>query len=226
MNYTQLDLFENFEKQQTISEKIIQYGIQGLADNELMVELIRPYLPPRIDAKETASEILAILDTNVIPSVQDLLNIKGVTSNMASGILIALELGRRKGEKPTTRRISCPNDIYRETYHFTHEAQENFIVIALNGAHEILFIKCITTGIVNKTLAHPREVFSDAIKARATSIAIAHNHPSGMLEPSDDDISLTKRIKFAGSILGISILDHLVISENGYFSMLEHKMLD
>ena len=225
MAYTQMELFETFEKTQTIAEKIAQYGVKGLGDCELMVELIRPYLSSRADAKRTANEILDALNCNVTPSLTDLTSIKGVSKELASGILIALEFGRRKGEK-TARSITSPNDIYRETYHFTHEEQEHFIVMALNGAHEILFTKCITTGIVNKTLAHPREVFSDAIKARATAIAIAHNHPSGTLEPSDDDISLTKRIRLAGDILGIKVLDHLIITDKSYYSFLEHGMLE
>ena len=225
MTYTQLDLFEPVEKPQTIAERIAQYGVKGLADNELITELIRPYLSSRADARKTAQEILDAMNSNIELSLEGLTCIKGVSKELASGILIALEVGRRKGEK-SERTITSPDDIYRETYHHAHDEQENFIVIALNGAHEILFSKSITKGIVNKTLAHPREVFSDAIKARATAIAIVHNHPSGNLEPSDDDISLTKRIRLSGDILGIKVLDHLIISRKGYFSMLEHGMLE
>ena len=211
MPYTQMELFNTVEKTQTIAEKITRYGVKGLGDNELMVELVRPYISPRTDVRKTAHAILEAINSNIAPTLDDLTRIKGVSKELASGILIALEFGRRKGEKPAMA-ITSPGDIYKETYHFTHEAQEHFIVMALNGAHEIIFTKSITTGIVNMSLAHPREVFADAIKKRATAIVVVHNHPSGMLEPSTDDISLTKRIRHAGDILGIKVLDHVMFT--------------
>ncbi len=110
--------------------------------------------------------------------IEDLTSIKGVSEELAAGIVIALEVGRRKGER-VKRIITCPSDIYRETRHFADEEQEHFVVLALNGAHEILFIKRISSGLINKTIAHPREVFADAIRERATAVAFVHNHPTG-----------------------------------------------
>lgn len=110
MNYTQLDLFGNIETQQTIAEKIAQYGVKGLGDNELMVELVRPYISPRTDVRKTAHAILEAINSNIAPTLDDLTRIRGVSKELASGILIALEFGRRKGEKPAMA-ITSPGDI-------------------------------------------------------------------------------------------------------------------
>ena len=95
----------------------------------------------------------------------------------------------------------------------------------LNGAHEVISTFVATIGLLNRTIVHPREVFSDAISRRAAAIAIAHNHPSGNIEPSDDDKDVTSRIVKAGEILGIKVLDHLVFTDEQYFSFLEHGLM-
>ena len=224
MNYGQLDLFGTIEGKETIAERIMQYGVKGLGDRELIEGLISPYLSARMDSRKLAETILDAMDINTTPSIDELKSIHGVSTELASGILIAFELGRRKGEK-RMRAITCPSDIYSEIRHFADDEQEHLIVMALNGAHEIIFAKRVSTGLVNRTIVHPRETFADAIKERASAIVIAHNHPSGNLEPSDDDKDVTKRIQRAGEILGIRILDHLIISGDAYYSFLEHGLM-
>ena len=91
----------------------------------------------------------------------------------------------------------------------------------LNGAHELMGVNLVTIGLVNRTLVHPREVFSDPIRMRATAIILAHNHPSGNLEPSPDDLEVTLRLKKAGLLLGIEVLDHIIFSSEDYRSMAE-----
>ena len=86
-------------------------------------------------------------------------------------------------------------------------------------------MKKVTSSIINQTITHPREVFADAIRERATAVVFIHNHPSGRLEPSEDDIALTQRFIKAGTILGIKIHDHLIISPDNYYSMLEHGQI-
>ena len=106
--------------------------------------------------------------------------------------------------------------------HFADRKQESFIVISLNGAHEVLAIRVVSIGLVNRTIVHPREVFADPIQDRAVAVIIAHNHPSGQLEPSDEDRNITRKLSEAGSIIGISVLDHLILSPNGgYLSFVE-----
>lgn len=98
-------------------------------------------------------------------------------------------------------------------------------MVLLNGAHEVLGTFVATIGLLNKTIVHPREVFADAIRSRAAAIAIAHNHPSGNIEPSQDDKDVTARLQKAGQILGIKLLDHLVFTDERYYSFLEHGLM-
>ena len=109
-------------------------------------------------------------------------------------------------------RMLPPEDLFGSEYFFT---------ITLNGAHKIIDTHIISKGLVNRTLVHPREVFRPAILDNSTSIIIAHNHPSGNLQPSEEDKAITQRLKTAGEIIGIRVLDHLIFSSNGYLSMLE-----
>lgn len=101
--------------------------------------------------------------------------------------------------------------------------QEYFIVILLDGALQPIKTEVISIGLVNRTLVHPREVFAPAIQNRATSIIIAHNHPSGNLTPSEDDINTTYRIIDAGKILGINVLDHIIFSDKEFYSLHGHN---
>ncbi len=100
--------------------------------------------------------------------------------------------------------------------------QEHLICIMLNGALELLAVKVITVGLINRTVCHPREVFADAVAMRASSIILAHNHPSGNLEPSTNDLEVTESIEKAGRILGIRLMDHIVFCQDSYRSMLEN----
>ena len=109
----------------------------------------------------------------------------GVPEDMAKKFLAALEFCRRHRKSLGIAHnvtITNPGDIFREVRHYAHSSQENFVVLVLNGAHEIINSFIATTGLVNKTLVHPREVFADAISRRACAIALAHNHPSVILQ--------------------------------------------
>ena len=151
------------------------------------------------------------------------LNGKAIRKAKAAVIEAALELGRRVRGKGRT--ITCPKDIYLEVRHFATRSQESLIVIALNGAHEVTGAIVATVGLLNRTIVHPREVFAEPIKNRAAAIAIAHNHPSGNIEPSQDDKDVTQRIVRCGEILGIKVLEHIVFSDEKYYSFLEHGLM-
>lgn len=122
-------------------------------------------------------------------------------------------------EKPIAVREPVAVFDYLKPY--GKEEQEHFIVVMLDGAHQIKNVKVVSIGLVNRTLVHPREVYAPAIENRATSIIIAHNHPSGNLEPSADDLEVTLRIKRAGQLLGIELLDHLIFNSDNYRSLAE-----
>ena len=93
--------------------------------------------------------------------------------------------------------------------------------VSLNGANEVIAVRTVSVGLVNRALVHPREVFADPITDRASAIVVAHNHPSGNLSPSPDDLAITYQLKEAGITLGIKLLDHLIFNDQDYFSLLE-----
>ena len=103
--------------------------------------------------------------------------------------------------------------------------QEHFLCVSINGANEVMNIRVVTIGLVNKSQVHPREVFADVIAERASAVIVAHNHPNGELKPSNEDIAVTKTIKEAASVLGIGLLDHIIFNSKGYYSFVENNEL-
>ena len=204
-------------------ERLERLGIEALSDKELLMLLIGSGSSRR-NVEELADELLADLDRNPRLSAADIMKISGIGIAKASAIGAALELGRRRVSKRAPS-ISNPSDIYREIRHFSSREQESLVVVMLNGAHEVIGTFVATVGLLNKTIVHPREVYAAAIKERAAAIAIAHNHPSGNVLPSDDDKDVTVRIRKAGDILGIKLLDHLVFTDEKYYSFLEHGLM-
>jgi DNA repair protein RadC len=122
-------------------------------------------------------------------------------------------------------KISTPSDAYAALQRYHRKQKEHFLVLTLNGAHEIQSIRIVSMGIINRSIVHPREIFIEAIKDLSAAIIVAHNHPSGNFEPSPEDQDVTRRLKEAGDLLGIPVLDHLVFSSRGYYSYLEHDAL-
>jgi len=124
---------------------------------------------------------------------------------------------------PEKIRITCKEDILqiKAVAGLSSKKQEHLLVISLNGAAEVTKVKTITIGLLNHSLVHPREVFRDAIIDNAHSIIVVHNHPSGNLEPSSQDIEITKQLSQSGEIIGIKVLDHVIISKKGICSLRE-----
>jgi DNA repair protein RadC len=118
-------------------------------------------------------------------------------------------------------RISSPQDAYKVLERYKNKDQEHFFVLTLNGAHEVIKTHIISIGLANRTLVHPREVFRTAIKDNAVAVVLAHNHPSGNTDPSQDDREVTEIMKKAGKIIGIEVLDHMVFGKKGFYSFLE-----
>jgi DNA repair protein RadC len=122
-------------------------------------------------------------------------------------------------------RILMPGDTLKLLSRYAKKPQEHFVVISLDGAHNPIRTKVITVGLVNKTMVHPREVYRQAIKDNAVAVILAHNHPSGNIEPSFEDIEITRRLKDAGETIGIQVLDHVIISKFGSYSFAEHGLI-
>lgn len=124
-------------------------------------------------------------------------------------------------KEPKYNLTATPLDFFPELKPYWDEEHENLLVIALDGSIKSKGSYLVSKGLINRTLAHPREVFAPALRMCATSIILAHNHPSRNLTPSDDDIDLTIRLKKAGEILGIGLMDHIIFHDKGYHSMRE-----
>lgn len=124
-----------------------------------------------------------------------------------------------------TKKISDPEQAVSAFMKYANKKQEHFVVMSLNSGHEVIRTRVITKGIVDRTLVHPREVFAPTLKENGSAVIVAHNHPSGNVTPSQEDRDLTTRLLQSGEILGISVLDHIIVSKNGYYSFLEHGCL-
>jgi len=127
-------------------------------------------------------------------------------------------VAERKG--PDTKIVKA-EDVWKATKRFHRVRKEHFLVLTLNGAHEVIRMRIVSIGIANRCVVHPREVFTPAIQDGAVAIIIAHNHPSGQMDASEEDKAITKRLVDAGQVLGIPVLDHLIITKEGWFSFLE-----
>jgi DNA repair protein RadC len=119
------------------------------------------------------------------------------------------------------RKIRMPADVLPWLKKFAKRKTESFVVVTLNGAHEVIRTREVSRGLVNRTLTHPREVFEGAIRDRAVAIVIAHNHPSGNTQPSNEDHEVTRRMAQAGEFIGIRVLDSVIVTKVGYYSFLE-----
>jgi DNA repair protein RadC len=151
--------------------------------------------------------------------------LSGLGQSKACAVAAMLEFGRRRYGSFSVR-IKKPLDIFTLVRHYADRKQERFISLSLNGAHEVLAVRIVTIGLVNKTIVHPREVFADLIQDRAAAFCVAHNHPSGQLESSPDDIEVTEQLKSAAQILGLHFVDHVIFSENAWWSFRENGKLD
>lgn len=120
-----------------------------------------------------------------------------------------------------SEKLTSPTTVYNALFGYANKRQEHFLSLTLNAQHKIINIHVISIGTVNKTITHPRDVFYSAIQDNAVALIIAHNHPSGGLTPSMEDKAITTRLLKGADIIGIQILDHIIISKEGYYSFLE-----
>ena len=150
---------------------------------------------------------------------EDLLNIKSLGPAKATNIMAGFELWRRQFEVSERPIIDSPEKAVEQLVDIRDKKQEYFVCLTLDGANRLIAKRTITIGTLTASLVHPREVFAEAITDRAASIIVAHNHPSGNLEPSQADRDVTERLQSAGELLGIELIDHVVITSKDYKSI-------
>ncbi len=201
-------------------EKLLRKGAAALSDQELLAVLLGKGTPG-MDVMKLAAKLAKVIDEKGLGvQADDLREFDGVGDAKATLVLAALEFARRR-IKPEGMKIETPADLLPHVRHYADRKQEHFLCASINGANEILNIRVVSIGLVDRTPVHPREVFAEALTDRASAIIVAHNHPAGGLEPSPSDIEATKQIKAAGIVMGIALLDHIIFNRTAYFSFLE-----
>ncbi len=201
-------------------EKLVRRGAASLSDVELLAVLLGSGTR-RTGVLDLASRILRTLDGRLgSGNLDKLQSIAGVGEAKACQIEAALELARRHIAKGR-HVVREAADALPYLQSIRGKKQEHFVCVSLNGASEVIESRLVTVGLLDTNQVHPREVFSDPIADRAAAVLVAHNHPSGTLEPSPEDLALTRRIVKAGDLLGIRVLDHLIVTEDGFLSLRE-----
>lgn len=203
-------------------EKLQSKGSGALSDEEL-VAILLGFGTKGHDVMSVAKRIVRLVDDHHgRPALADLQRLEGVGPAKATVIAAALEFARRR-IRPEGLKVKTPIDVLPLVRHYADRKQEHFLCVSLNGAHEVIRVRVVSVGLVNKTQVHPREVFADPITDRASAVILAHNHPSTDLTPSQEDILLTRQLKEAGETLGITVLDHIVFNQSGHHSFLENN---
>lgn len=212
-------------------EKLLQKGKAALTDAELIAILIGSGTV-ELSAVDVAKIIVQKAGNNLNElaklSIKELMKIKGIGEAKAITIVAALELGRRRKESEIIKknRISSSRDAYEQIKpHLLDLPHEEFWLLLLNRANEVIRPLQVSQGGVSGTVADPKIIFKFALEYLASSIILVHNHPSGNLKPSEADKDLTRRLVSAGKLLEIPILDHLIFTDGGYLSFADDGLL-
>jgi len=219
-------LMKDLPPEEKPREKAKLYGVEFLSDAELFAILLRTGTKS-LSVKELSIKILEkIKEVEGISNLRlpSLLDIHGIGETKAITILATLELSKRMSQtKPLHHfQIKQTKDVWTHFYRFfAGESQEKFLVVFLDTRHQVLNQKIVFQGTANQSLIHPRDIFKEAILNNAVKILCVHNHPTGCTLPSRQDKEVTKKLYECGSILGIPLLDHVIVSEDSYYSFLE-----
>lgn len=200
-------------------EKLHKNGPENLTDLELLHLLIGSG-NKQVSARDTSKQVLALLRAKGASiTYKELANIKGMGAAKTSEIIALFELGRRYLVPSDAPIISSIEKAVEQLSYIRNKRQEHFVVLTLDGANRLISNSVVFQGTLNQSLIHPREIFAKAIEDRAASIIVAHNHPSGNAEPSQNDIQITNKLKGIGNLLGIKVLEHIVVTKDSYFSI-------
>ena len=222
---------KNWAEDDRPREKLLNKGSSALSDAELVAILLGSG-SRRSTALDLAKEILATVDNNLTQlarlGVPELTHFEGMGEAKAVGIISALELGKRRSraQVPERAQIKSSTDVFALMQSVLGDLpHEEFWVIYLNASNRVLKKVCISRGGMTGTLADQRIIFREGLLHKATSLILCHNHPSGAVNPSDADRSLTRRVTDAGALMEIKVLDHLIITEHAYFSFADEGLM-
>jgi len=216
-------------------ERLQKLGPDALSAQELLALILGRGIggePVMMTAQKLLSHfgsLEAIMDA----SLEDLQNIRGLGIAKASQIKACFEIARRiynsdeiSEDKNRSKLIISPRDVFKLVKSkILHYAKEHFVVLSFDSRNKFLGMDTISVGTLNANLVHPRETFESAIRRHAAQVVLAHNHPSGELEPSEDDLVITKKLDESGKILGIEVVDHIIVSKDGFLSFKEKNLI-
>lgn len=225
--------FKQLPEEEMPREKLVKYGASALTNSELIAILLRTGSSNGNSVLHVAMQILVNADHSLEKlfnfRIKDLTKIKGIGFAKAITLFAAFELSHRFAEEQKEElkeKFTNPENVFR---YFQNRLSllnvEEFRIIMLNNANRFIKDYLVTKGILNASVVHPREVFREAISENAASLILIHNHPSGESNPSNEDLKITKQLESAGKIIDISVLDHIIISKNSYFSFKENNLL-
>lgn len=212
-------------------EKLMQHGPATLSNTELLAILLHAGHRNK-SAVALAQEILHTAHNNLSElgklSVRQLQKLKGIGHVKAITIVAAMELARRRQAGFMYRKTMITSGSEAALFFkplLSDHHYETFYVVFLNYASRVLHYRCLSQGGITSAIVDPRLIFREALEAGATKLLLCHNHPSGSLRPSEADIRITRRIKEMGRLLDMEVLDHIIVSEAGYYSLAEEGVL-
>ncbi len=214
-------IYKGSGHRQRLREKFLKAGLDGFLDYEI-VELLLTLGTPRRDCKQMAKEAIKKFKglRGVLDALsEDLQKIKGIGPMNYFGLKLFQAMAERYAKEKIPKKILLDSPQAVANYlqeKIGRNKKEHFVVLYLDARNRLIYQETISIGTLNANLVHPREVFKPAIDHLAASIIVAHNHPSGGAEPSAADLELTKRLKEAGKLLGIEVIDHLIITKNNF----------
>ncbi len=207
-------------------EKLMQYGPEKLSNSELLAIILRSGTKEE-NVIELANKILKRFSANELPNLtfNDLKDYPGLGPAKACEIVACFELGKRLLQRKQAEIYLKPKDVWDELRDLRNHKKEHFVIFYLDTRNQEIKREIISIGSLNANLVHPREVFEPAVRNLAAQIILAHNHPSGDPEPSEDDLEITKRLVESGKILGIEVVDHIIITKTGFISFKEKNLI-
>jgi len=215
-------LIKEISIEQRPRERLRRNGADKLSDAELLALLIQ-YGSKGESAVDLSNRLISTFEIDKLNSLslQELMKIKGIGLAKASKLIAAFELSKRVSSgKICEKIVKNPSDIAQHYMEKLKDLKkEHFIAVFLDSKNKVIKDEVISIGTLNSSLVHPREVFKEAIKNSANSIILVHNHPSGSVEPSDEDYRVNKVLVETGNLVGIKVLDHLVVGDKKWISI-------
>ena len=207
-------------------EKLFHYGPNKISNTELLAIILGSGKKGE-NVIDLAKKLLKKFpkDQLINIPIKRLIGIKGIGATKACQIVACFELGKRLLKNKQINLIITPKDIWNEMKEIRNNKKEYFVVFYLDNRNQLIKKEIVSIGTLNASLVHPREVFEPAVRNLAGQIILAHNHPSGDCQPSEEDLLITERLIKAGKILGIEILDHVIVTTEHFFSFKEKGLL-